>query len=93
MYYTCFLDQETGAQRGKVNHHGFPHCKQLALDLNSSVVDTNMALGNQGCPEEEQSDRAAAPLPAFVQASRTAEAPTLRLAWRVGVPLHSCTQP
>lgn len=36
---------------------GFLHCKQLALGLNSSVLDTeDMALGNQGCPEEEQSD-------------------------------------
>lgn len=36
---------------------GFLHCKQLTLGLNSSVLDTgDTALGNQGCPEEEQSD-------------------------------------
>lgn len=35
----------------------FLHCKQLTLGLNPSVLDTgDTALGNQGCPEEEQSD-------------------------------------
>lgn len=64
----------------------FLHCKQLALGLNSSVVDTgDKALVSQGCPEEEQSDRTVAPLLAFVQSLQgSRKAPTSRLAWCLG---------
>lgn len=66
------------------------HCKQRGLGFNSSVLDTrDMALGNQGCPEEEQGDWAEAPLPAFVQSLQGQKKGSIqrtgthRSAWRV----------